>query len=71
MVAVTYGVSRVRAAKASAKPVAKATSARAFSRGSWMRWSKSRLQQAQREIAKHAHLFPSTTDESNTPFGGW
>ncbi len=71
MVAVTYGVSRVRAAKASAKTVAKATSGKSFFARFVDALVESRLQQAQREIAKHIHLFPSNADESNTPFGGW
>ena len=84
MVAVTYGVSRVRAAKSLARAAAKAKRP-ASGRGALARFFdalvESRLQQAHREIMRHAHLLPYTLDErgnrlvnvggKNMPFGGW
>ena len=86
MVAVTYGVSRVRAAnKASAKTSAKAAEKPASRRSAFARFfdalAESRLQQAHREIVRHAHLLPYSLDErgnrlikvggKDMPFGGW
>jgi hypothetical protein len=76
MVAVTYGVARV-SAKAAEK---------AAPRASWFTrfvdaLMESRMQQARREIARHAHLLPYSLDEygnrllkiepTDMPFGGW
>jgi hypothetical protein len=88
MVAVTYGVSRVRAAKslakASAKAVARArkpASGRSVVARFFDALAESRLQQAHREIMRHAHLLPYTldergnrlikVDEKGMPFGRW
>ena len=96
MVAVTYGVSRVGAGKTSAKSSAKTsaktskTSAKAAGKASpqqnfFARFFdalvESRLQQAHREIVRHAHLLPYSLDERGNrlvkvggrdmPFGGW
>jgi len=70
MVAVTYGVARVPA-KAAGKSAAQAASRKTWFARFMDALVESRMQQAQREIAKHIHLFPSNVDESNTPFGGW
>ena len=84
MVAVTYGVSRVRAAKTLAKAAAKAKKP-ASRRSAFARFfdalAESRLQQAHREIVRHAHLLPYSFDEcgnrlvkvggKDMPFGGW
>jgi len=62
MVAVTYGVTRVPAAKASER--AKAAAPR---KSVLLRFMDalvaSRMKQVHREIAKHAHLLPYTLDE--------
>jgi hypothetical protein len=92
MVAVTYGVSRVRAGKTSVKTSAKTskTSAKAadqappqqnFFARFFEALVESRLQQAHREIVRHAHLLPYSLDERGNrlvkvdgrdmPFGGW
>ena len=85
MVAVTYGVSRVRAAKTLAKASAKAAGKPASRRSVFARLfdalAESRLQQAHREIVRHAHLLPYSLDErgnrlikvggKDMPFGGW
>ena len=90
MVAVTYGVSRVRAAnkmsaKTSTKTSAKAADKPASRRSAFARFfdalAESRLQQAHREIVRHAHLLPYSLDErgnrlikaggKDMPFGGW
>ena len=90
MVAVTYGVSRVRAAnktsaKTSTKTSAKAADKPASRRSIFARLfdalAESRLQQAHREIVRHAHLLPYSLDErgnrlikvggKDMPFGGW
>jgi hypothetical protein len=90
MVAVTYGVSRVRAAnktsaKSSAKASAKAAEQPASRRSAFGRFFdrlvESRLQQAHREIVRHAYLLPYSLDErgnrlikvsgKDMPFGGW
>jgi len=78
MVAVTYGVTRVPAAKASER--AKAAAPR---KSVLLRFMDalvaSRMKQVHREIAKHAHLLPYTLDERGNrlinsvdklPFGG-
>lgn len=84
MVAVTYGVTRVRAAKSLAKAAAKAKKP-ASRRSTLARLvdalAESRLRQAHREIMRHAHLLPYTLDErgdrlikldaKDMPFGGW
>jgi hypothetical protein len=84
MVAVTYGVSRVRAAKTLAKAAARArkpASGRSVVARLFDALAESRLQQAHREIMRHAHLLPYTLDErgnrlvkaggKDMPFGGW
>jgi hypothetical protein len=90
MVAVTYGVSRVRAGRTSAKTSSKSstTSAKAADKAPpqqnfFARFFdalvESRLQQAHREIMRHAHLLPYSLDErgnrligtKDMPFGGW
>lgn len=84
MVAVTYGVSRVRAAKSLAKAAAKAkkpASRRSVFERLFDALAESRLQQAHREIVRHAHLLPYSLDErgnrlikaggKDIPFGGW
>lgn len=96
MVAVTYGVSRVRAGKTSAKTFTKTstkaskTSAKAEEQARPQQnllarffdaLVESRLQQAHREIVRHAHLLPYSLDErgnrlvkvggKDMPFGGW
>jgi len=84
MVAVTYGVSRVRAAKTLAKAAAKAKKP-ASGRSVFARLVdalvETRMQQAHREIMRHAHLLPYSLDErgnrlvkvggTDMPFGGW
>ena len=84
MVAVTYGISRVRAAKTLAKAAARAKKP-ASGRSVFVRFfdalAESRLQQAHREIVRHAHLLPYSldergnrlikVDEKGMPFGGW
>ena len=80
MVAVTYGVARVPAAQ-----VIERVQPAAPRKGIFARFfdalMESRLQQARREIARHAHLLPHVRDEhGNTvrkfnidemPLGGW
>lgn len=78
MVAVTYGVTRVPAAKATERAYDAAPRKSFFARfvDALM---ESRLQQARREIARHAHLLPHVLDEHGNqvrnidemPFGGW
>jgi hypothetical protein len=67
MVAVTYGVTR--AAKFARKAAAKATQ----QKGVFARFVdalvETRMQQAHREIVRHAHLMPRNAKDS--PFGGW
>jgi hypothetical protein len=84
MVAVTYGVARVRAAKSLAKAAARAKKP-VSGRSVFVRFFdalvESRLQQAHREIVRHAHLLPYALDErgnrlidaggKDMPFGGW
>lgn len=78
MVAVTYGAARVSAGKAKAKT---GRTARAAPK-TWFTCFmealiESRLQQARREIARHAHFMSHRVDGSgnrqgkNVPFGGW
>jgi len=83
MVAVTYGVARV----STAEPAAKAERANAAApRKTWFAHVmdaliESRMQQARRELARHAHLLPYSFDErgnrlvktgsGDMPFGGW
>jgi hypothetical protein len=86
MVAVTYGVSRVRAAKTyAAKPRAQGAPQAKPQKNVFTRFMdalvESRLRQAHREILKHAHLLPYSLDERGNrlvklagkefPFGGW
>jgi hypothetical protein len=83
MVAVTYGVARVPAVEATAKAGRVEAGA---PRKSWFTrfvdaLIESRMEQARREIAKHAHLLPYSLDErgnrlvktksEDMPFGGW
>ena len=77
MVALTYGVARVPANKANER-----TQATAPRKTILVRFMEalmvSRLQQAHREIVRHAHLLPRTFDEHGNrlinidemPFGG-
>jgi hypothetical protein len=83
MVAVTYGVARVPTAELAAK----AERAKAVTpRKNWFArfmdaLIESRMQQARRELARHAHLLPYSLDErgnrlvktgsDDMPFGGW
>ena len=77
MVAVTYGVARVPANKANEQAQA-AAPRKTFLVRSMEALMESRLQQAHREIVRHAHLLPRALDEhgdrlTNTdeaPFGG-
>jgi hypothetical protein len=81
MVAVTYGVSRVSAAKTSAKAAAKPAPRRSFLARLFDALVENRMQQAHREIVRHAHLLPYSLDErgnrliklggKDMPFGGW
>ena len=88
MVAVTYGVSRVRAGKTSAKASktpAKAADQALPRKNLFARFVdalvETRVQQAHREIMRHAHLLPYSLDErgnrlvkvggKDMPFGGW
>jgi hypothetical protein len=81
MVAVTYGVTRVGAAKTRAKGAQQATPQKNFFIRLMDALVESRLQQAHREILRHAHLLPYTLDERGDrlvkidgkefPFGGW
>jgi len=80
MVAVTYGVTRVPAAQATERAQAAAPRKSIFARF-FHALVESRLQQARREIARHAHLLPHVRDEHGNivstrnvdemPFGGW
>jgi hypothetical protein len=70
MVAVTYGVSRVRAgrtstktSKTSAKAADKAPPQQNFFARVFDALVESRLQQAHREIMRHSHLLPYSLDE--------
>lgn len=80
MVAVTYGVGRAPVGQATERVQAAAPRKGIFARfiDALM---ESRLQQARREIARHAHLLPHVRDEHGNivskfnidemPFGGW
>lgn len=80
MVAVTYGVARVPVAKA-AEGAEVATANKGFFARFYDALMESRLRQARREIARHAHvLSPARDDHGNRvagfetdemPFGGW
>ena len=62
MVAVTYGVTRLPAAKAAERAKAAAPRKNVFIR--FMdALVASRMKQVHREIARHAHLLPDTLDE--------
>jgi hypothetical protein len=62
MVAVTYGVTRVPAAEATERSQVAASHKSIFTR--FMEaLMESRLQQARREIARHAHLLSHARDE--------
>ena len=81
MVAVTYGVSRVRGAKSRAKAAPRATATKSFFARVVDALAETRMRQAHREIMRHAHLLPYSLDErgnrlintggKNMPFGGW
>jgi len=80
MVAVTYGVARVPA-KSSAQAAEKGTSRKSFFARLIDALVETRMQQAHREIMRHAHLLPYSLDERGNrlvkvggrdmPFGGW
>jgi hypothetical protein len=61
MVAVTYGVTRVPAAEATERPRVAASHKNIFTRFIEA-MMQSRLQQARREIARHAHLLSHARD---------
>ena len=61
MVAVTYGVTRVPAAKAAERVLA--TPRKSFFVRFMDALVESRLQAVHREIARHAHLLPRQSDE--------
>ncbi|HKA77568.1 MAG TPA: hypothetical protein VKD19_10720 [Pseudolabrys sp.] len=77
MVAVTYGVARVPAKKANERAQA-AAPRKTFLVRFMEALMESRLQQAHREIVRHAHLLPRVSDEQGNrltkidemPFGG-
>jgi hypothetical protein len=83
MVAVTYGVARVSTAEPAAKAAhAKAAAPRKSLFALFMdALIESRMQQARRELSRHAHLLPYSLDErgnrlvktgsGDMPFGGW
>ena len=81
MVAVTYGVSRVSAAKTRAKAAHKAPTHKSIFARFVDALVETRMQQAHREIVRHAHLLPYSLDErgnrlinaggKDMPFGGW
>ncbi len=81
MAAVSYGVFRVRGAKTRAKSAREATTKKSFFARLVHAMVETRLQQAHREIMRHAHLLPYTLDErgnrlikagsKDMPFGGW
>jgi hypothetical protein len=78
MVAVTYGNTRV--SKVSAKAAARATPRKSSFARFIDALVKARMQQAHREIMRHAHLLPYTLDQrgnrlvniggKDLPFGG-
>jgi len=79
MVALTYGVSRARGVKTRAKSTRAAIAQKSFFARVFDAMVETRLQQAHREIMRHAHLLPYTLDErgnrlvkvngSDMPFG--
>jgi hypothetical protein len=75
MVAVTYGVARV--ARTPAKAAARAQTLATPNKSLFERFIaalvESRVQQAHREIVRHAHLLPSRGKDASkdTPIGGW
>jgi len=81
MVAITYGVSRARGGKARAKAEPKARAQKNIVARIVDALVETRIQQAHREIMRHAHLLPYTLDERGNrlvkaggkemPFGGW
>jgi len=81
MVAITYGVSRVGSAEARAKAGPKARTQKNIIARIVDALVETRMQQAHREIIRHAHLLPYTLDERGNrlvkaggkemPFGGW
>jgi hypothetical protein len=81
MVAITYGVSRARGAKARAKAAPKVRAQKNIVARIVDALVETRIQQAHREIMRHAHLLPYTLDERGNrlvktggkemPFGGW
>jgi hypothetical protein len=81
MVAVTYGVARVAARKTAKAGRAKQAVAKSWLARLMEALIESRMQQARREVARHAHLLPYTLDErgnrivrigaKDMPFGGW
>jgi hypothetical protein len=66
MVAITFGVARV--ASLPAKAAAMTTPHKSLFVRFIDALVESRMQQAHREIVRHAHLLPRAKD---TPFGGW
>ena len=80
MVAVTYGVARVPVTDAS-ECAQTAAPRKGFFTRFMTAMMESRLRQAHRQIARHAHLLPYTLDERGNrvakinieemPFGGW
>ena len=85
MVAVTYGVSRVRGGKSRAKTARKTAVDAPAQKSFFARFMdamvEARMRQAHREIVRHAHLLPYSLDErgnrlisvggKDMPFGGW
>jgi len=70
MVAVTYGVRRVPAAEASERTQAAASDKSLFTR--FMEaLMESRLEQARREIARHAHVVSHARDARGNPLIGF
>jgi hypothetical protein len=73
MVAVTYGVARVP--KVAAQTAAKATQQKSFFARFIDALVESRIQQAHREIVRHAHLLPpralSKDGAKGAQLGGW
>lgn len=82
MVAVTYDVARVSTGKAPSKSAGEVTAPRKTWFARFMdALIEARMQQAEREIARHIHLMPHAVDErgnrlvrtsrQDVPFGGW
>jgi hypothetical protein len=70
MVAVTYGVAHV--AKVSAKAAGRVTPHKSLFARFIDALVESRIQQAHREIMRHAHLLPQRSrDAKDAPLGGW